>query len=318
MGFFDGLLDFADAAATGVGTYFQAEDQRKQRERQQQIEDEDRSRAKELQALERMLLKAELDLKRKPESPSYRVTVDGMQGEFKTPDEAAAFRTKYDVPDPEPKPTGPRYSPVQTAEGIGAFDPATGTIRPTGVQPPPSAPRAEARPTEVQMRYGALLPRAKTALQTLEGALEQFGGNVPEATFLGRFRGGQYATPELEQTYNQAADALATAILRAESGAAITEDERRTYTRQFIPQPGEPPAVVRQKLQALHQTLDAMERLGGGATEMPPQDGAAAARTTPPAGATRPTWQTRADELRASGLDPSEIAIQLKREGLIR
>lgn len=123
----------------------------------------------------------------------------------------------------------------------------------TGIQPA----SAEAR-----TRILVGLPRAEQAMETIERFVTE-EGDIPETSFLDRVTPGRYFQPESVQEYNAAANALATAILRVESGAAITDDEAKRYKDQFIPQPGDKPGTIQQKLARLRATLSRMRELGG-------------------------------------------------------
>ena len=174
------------------------------------------------------------------------------------------------VPLPEPRPPV-RGQFLQTDQGWAFGDLTTGDIRPVGIQLPPRA-STERPPTETQSKMRVALSRAEPALRQIEAflgydpATDSFApgrGRVPEESFLGRYTPGRYFQSPEVQAYDQAAEALVSAILRIESGAAITEQELESYKRQFIPRPGDRPEVIRQKLQTLRATLDAIRQASG-------------------------------------------------------
>ena len=315
-GFLDGLLNFASAATPAAAGFAQGRQIKQERERQAEIDEQEREAEKRRKALENAILA--LDVQERvfptpeapeiPKPPTFDVNDEGdvsARG-FRDPADVESFRERFPVtPDVEP-------SLEDRAEEARVIAEAHASGTRAGAPP---TPRAQARPTEVQNRFRIVLPRAETSLGTIESLLGEFQGRVPESTLLGRLPfGGQHATPEDEQTYNQAAEALATAILRAESGAAITEAEIDSYRRQFIPVPGDKPDVIRSKLEAIRETLRAMREVAGG-------DSVSAGDATNPTPSTaggKLPWQRRADQLRAAGLTPDQITVRLRAEGLIR
>lgn len=73
--------------------------------------------------------------------------------------------------------------------------------------------------------------------------------------------------PEVQQ-YQQAAENWVRANLRRESGAAIGVDEMAQEIRNYFPQPGDSPAVIKQKQQARQRVTDAMRIQAGPGAKM--------------------------------------------------
>lgn len=125
-------------------------------------------------------------------------------------------------------------------------------------------PKTPPRPTEIATRASLVYPRAAEAAQTLErfytsGApLKSKASQIPIV--------GNYLMSDDEQQLNQAAETVASAILRLESGAAVTQNEVRSYAKQFIPQPGEGANVLAQKRATLRTQLEQMRRVASGAS----------------------------------------------------
>lgn len=269
--------------AQGLGAHQEGTLQRKQAEAQaaerQRVVDAEERRLSETERANRERerisgLNAAAAMLRQFESggPRFSVGADGsMSGSgFGSAEEAGEFRSSL-TPVAPPAASAPtvRDTPEGPVEWNGReWVPLTVGGERVG----PKASTAQ-RPTEQQARFGAVLPRAETALEDIQGLLKDFDNRVPNRTLLGRlgFGAGQFVTPEAEQRYNQAAEALATAILRSESGAAITEAEKEDYKRQFIPAPGDTPELIRQKIESLTVTLDAMRRLAGPAVPSVPE-----------------------------------------------
>lgn len=264
----------AGQAAAGYATgRMLGEDRRRQREaeqRQQFIEE-----ARNDLILEQLRLANEA-ARRKLDAPTgpivTRTGIDPagvpvqVQGRW---DEVSGLDLR---PAPSKAEDGINWQTVQTDQGLVQVNPRTGQTRPLGLQAPPRATGSGRPITEGQAKMQVALSRAEPALRTIEAFLgydpetdtfAEGGGRVPEESFIGRITPGRYfQSPEI-QAYDQAAEAIASAILRIESGAAISAQEIESYRRQFIPQPGDKPEVIRQKLHALRTTLDAIRRASG-------------------------------------------------------
>ena len=76
---------------------------------------------------------------------------------------------------------------------------------------------------------------------------------------------GNYAkSPEFQQAQQAGREFLA-AILRKDTGAAITAEETARYGQTYLPRPGDSPQVLEQKKQSRRRALDAIK------AGMPPQ-----------------------------------------------
>lgn len=123
-----------------------------------------------------------------------------------------------------------------------------------------------ALPTEFERKAALVTPRAEEANAVLSKGPEapSLRGKLSRIPLV-----GQFLTSEYQQSQNHAAEELATAILRLESGAAITESEVRSYARQFNPQPGDSPTVLAQKTKARETAVDALRKAQGRAAPAP-------------------------------------------------
>lgn len=111
---------------------------------------------------------------------------------------------------------------------------------------------------------------------------ENFKANIPIV-------GNYLVSPEF-QKYDQAQRDFVNAVLRRESGAAISESEFQNARKQYFPQPGDGPDVLSQKarnrqlaVESLHQSADPVPSMGG-AAPAPAAPSSAAPMETPPAG----------------------------------
>lgn len=99
---------------------------------------------------------------------------------------------------------------------------------------------------------GALANLNKVASE-LTSRTDQVAGAVPFG--LGRgFQDPKY------QAAQQAANEFLTAILRKETGAAITQEETQIYGSVYLPQPGDSPEVLQQKAESRTRAVDALRR----------------------------------------------------------
>jgi hypothetical protein len=112
-----------------------------------------------------------------------------------------------------------------------------------------------AKPSEFSNKAALVYPRAAEAAQALAPF---FSSGMPAKSMLGRMTFGQYGLDERTQRAVQAAETISSAILRLESGAAISEHEVKEYARQFLPQPGDSKEVLLQKQQTLATQLERM------------------------------------------------------------
>jgi hypothetical protein len=113
---------------------------------------------------------------------------------------------------------------------------------------------------EVQSKNVIFATRAEGALPGLEAAagaltnrVDQAAGAVPLG--LGR----DYQNPQY-QVAEQAGREFLTAILRKDSGAAITRDEEAIYGDTYLPRPGDSPEVLDQKAQTRKRAIEALRR----------------------------------------------------------
>lgn len=113
--------------------------------------------------------------------------------------------------------------------------------------------------TEGQSKDIVYATRAKGALEAFEpyaGALTSRGERMAEGVPLGLARGMQ--SPEFQMAKN-AGDEFLQAILRKDTGAAITADEQALYGVTYLPQPGDTDQVMEYKRAARQRAVAAIE-----------------------------------------------------------
>lgn len=114
--------------------------------------------------------------------------------------------------------------------------------------------------TEAQSKDLTYATRARGALSALEAgtpnALSSRGDVVLDALPLGL--GRELQSPEY-QTAQTAGNEFLQAILRKDTGAAITADEQKLYGETYLPQPGDSPERLSYKKTARERALIALE-----------------------------------------------------------
>lgn len=85
---------------------------------------------------------------------------------------------------------------------------------------------------------------------------------------------GNYAQSADYQKYKAASSNFITALLRQESGAAISKTEFDRYEREYMPQPGDGPEVLANKAEARRVAIEGMKKGAGPGYKSPTNSGA--------------------------------------------
>jgi hypothetical protein len=120
-------------------------------------------------------------------------------------------------------------------------------------------PGTVAKFTEGQSKDNVYATRAEGALDRLEpvaDSLASLGDRALNLDPTGLIRGAMQS--DEYQLAQQAGNEFLQAILRKDTGAAITEQEQRLYGETYLPQPGDNPAVLAQKRIARAAALEAI------------------------------------------------------------
>lgn len=113
--------------------------------------------------------------------------------------------------------------------------------------------------TEGQSKDNVYSTRARGALEAFEpvaNALVNRGERIAGAVPFGL---GREVQSDEFQVAEQAGTEFLQAVLRKDTGAAITEQEQRMYGETYLPQPGDGPAVLEAKRQARLRAINAIE-----------------------------------------------------------
>lgn len=134
-----------------------------------------------------------------------------------------------------------------------------------------NADAAGGKMTEVQgnaTQFANRMEAAESHIKKVEasalgtgGAAQQVAGKIPVV-------GSGFQSKEYQQ-YDQAKRQFVTAVLRKESGAAISASEFERYEKEFFPQPYDKPEVIAQKREARRVAVDAMKRVAGPSYKSP-------------------------------------------------
>lgn len=201
-----------------------------------------------------------------PQSPEGKLYADvqaglvpesavGQQG-FRqaSPEEAAA----YGATGGQFGPDG-RFYPINPPSGMSI------EVGPDGQTRVTQGPGAGKSLTETQSKDNVYSTRMAGALTTLNTQLEDgtfmsdtltsFGNRIPELDPTGLSRNFQ---GEDFQVAKQAGDEFLLALLRKDTGAAVTDSEQTTYGDVFLPRVGDKPPVLEAKRAARIRALEAV------------------------------------------------------------
>jgi hypothetical protein len=159
----------------------------------------------------------------------------------------------------------------------GSYDPNTGKPMLSPSDPlAPTPAGSEHQPSQSEEAARQFADKARQAhgvLQGLEGKGFQPSstGNLMQAVLPTPLQNSDY------QSLDQARRQFINAILRRESGAAISAGEYDSYTRQYFPMPGDSPDVLRQKENARELAIKGLETEGKRVPSSLPSGAAAAA-----------------------------------------
>jgi len=220
--------------------------------------------------------------------------------------------------DPNADVNSPKYEAAfnRVAEPKVTFDPATGfsTLRTpdmTAFRRPGGGGMGSAatveqintgttKLTDAQSKAAGFYDRLIAADETLmefEGAGTNLGARVLE-----RLPGGNLFQATEFQQFERARRDFVNAVLRRESGAVINPEEFTNAEKQYFPQPGDKPAVIKKKRQARRRAVANMRREAGPGFKPSP---APAPQVAPPAE-------------RPPGPKPGDVIPQLSAESIGR
>lgn len=187
-----------------------------------------------------------------------------------------------------PAPHPASYTPVTlggengTPAVVRPFNNRTGEVGASVGPAKPATPLIGRQPTEIQSRARLVVPRAEAAAAELE---RFFTSGAPVKSEMGKVPlVGNFVLNKDEQMMNQAAETIASSILRLESGANYTKNEMLSYKKQFLPAPGDSPEVLAQKRATLQEQLRSMRELA---------DRGPAGRQSPPTSSPLPSAPAR-------------------------
>lgn len=165
----------------------------------------------------------------------------------------------------------PNLQHIETDQGIFSFNPKSAATAP--VNGPDGKPLEGAKGlTEVQAKGVGFATRARESSDIIANVGN--GGKVQPGTikrsleavpFAGEGLGtmANWTQSSEQQQVEQAQRNFVNAILRQESGAAISEGEFQNAKKQYFPQPGDSAEVIKQKAQNRETSIRALETQAG-------------------------------------------------------
>jgi len=130
--------------------------------------------------------------------------------------------------------------------------------------PKPIKENQDKQPTEAQMssaNFGRKAQDANSVIQKIEDSgydPSAYGRAARDLPLLGSF-----TKSDADRGYEQAQKEFIAAILRKESGGAITKDEFSEYGKIYFPQPGDGPEVLTQKAIARDKAAKSLLEMAG-------------------------------------------------------
>ncbi len=168
-----------------------------------------------------------------------------------TPKEASAYGAAAGQFGPDG-----RFYPINPPSGMSLQTNPDGTFSFTQG---PGAAAGGGNLNETQSKAVTYATRARGALDAFEPVADQLikrGDTLLEIVPLGL--GREYQDPLYQQAQAAGTEFLH-AILRKDTGAAITQEETEQYGRVYLPQPGDSPTVLAQKKSARKRAIVALE-----------------------------------------------------------
>ena len=117
-------------------------------------------------------------------------------------------------------------------------------------------------PSQAQFTAAGYAERVQQAEDILNGIERDIAG-MRTVSFMAQERMPPAGQSGAYQSYDQAARNFINAVLRRESGAAISPSEFDNARRQYLPQPGDKPATLAQKRQNREQVLTSLKAAAG-------------------------------------------------------
>jgi hypothetical protein len=138
---------------------------------------------------------------------------------------------------------------------------------------------AAGKKTEVQAKAEIFANKMEQSNKSItDGVGTSLTGKIASGLPLGNY----VQTPEY-QKYKQASSNFITALLRQESGAAISKSEFDRYDKEYMPQPGDSKEVLAQKTEARRVAIDGMKKGAGPGYKGPTSDQPSGVRKYNPA-----------------------------------
>lgn len=201
-----------------------------------------------------------------------------------------------------------KFDPINPPRGMSIETGPDGQLR---VTEGPGVTGNAGKPfTEAQSKDNVYSTRARGALSVLEPVANNLTDRASIAAEYVPFGLARGVQGDQYQVARQSADEFLQAILRKDTGAAITESEMASYGTTYLPQPGDGAAVLVAKADARKRAVAALES-GMSPAQMLARDSALVKAARESAGATpantaAPEAGTVVDGYRFKGGDPAD------------
>lgn len=246
---------------------------------------------------QRAVIKSELEKMEPPEAQSARgKEMEDRRNGF-LPAADSGFRpaskeeaAQYGAPAGQFGPDG-RFYPINPPSGMTVFGPDGKPIVQTG--------SSGARFTEGQSKDNVYSTKARGALPDVDAFGDALAGWADTQLDKVPLDLGRYMQSEQYKLAQNAGMEFLAAVLRKETGAAVTPSEQEMYGRTYLPRPGDPVSLLKRKKEARARAVAAIE------AGMSPEQILAQERALQESGSTMPgDGTTDADLFSKYGLQP--------------
>jgi len=188
-------------------------------------------------------------------------------------------------------------------------DPETGAVsfqQGVGIKGKPLT-ESQSKSTTYSVRAEGALPILDEHGDALLNLGEAAGGSIPGI--------GNYLKSEQYQKAEQAGTEFLQAVLRKDTGAAITKEETEEYGKVYLPQPGDRPGTIEQKRISRQRALDAIK---AGMTPSAILAQEKALQTSDPREKAKEELQRRKTQSLPEGVTEDDIQHTMKIHGMTR
>lgn len=149
-----------------------------------------------------------------------------------------------------------QFTPINPPSGMNLTTNPDGSV---SLQQGPGVTGGRKPLTEAQSKSVTYATRAEGALKVLEPVADALTDRTAQIAQSAPYGLGSPVQSDDFQVARNAGDEFLQAILRKDTGAAITEQEQELYGKTYLPQPGDRPAVLQAKKEARARAIEALK-----------------------------------------------------------